>query len=136
MRLAGRKLSASNYAALTARDGWRQQSPSEHAKSQRTAMTVREDAADVLDDVHSPFFAPAEIAKALSPQELTALDSILEKHGVKNLLDALVQLLESRVDSSLIHSGVLLHHLARDDVYAYAAECLQNLTFDKRIREL
>ena len=128
----GRKLSAANYERMTADDLWRRETPTEQkANNERALAVIPRD--EALDDVDSPFFLSPEAASILSADELAALDSMIERHGLKNLFAALAQLLDSRVDESLVQSGRVIHHLAREDDFAHAAERVRNLTYDDRI---
>lgn len=91
---------------------------------------------DDFDSGGDAFFLRKEVSQILSDSESRALDEAIERHGLKNILLAIVQLLESRVDASHLVNGRLLHHLAREDDYSHAAERLLGLTYDARIGKL
>lgn len=135
MHQPGRKLSSSNYRALTARDGWRRESPQEAQVSQRTEFAVIEhDRA--LDDVDSPFFTRSDDPSLLTDDETRALDALMERVGLRGVLDALQRLCDSRVDETFVINGRVMHHLARADDYAHASERLRNVLYDDRVRKL
>ena len=134
MKKPGRKLAAV-YDAMSAQESFRRFTPRESQSMTRQALAIipRD---ETLDDVHSPFFASTDIALVLSQSEAGALDSMIESHGVKNVLHALVQLIESRVEEIHVTNGRVLHHLSREDAYSYAAERLLGLVRDPRIAQL
>lgn len=87
-----------------------------------------------LDSDLSEWFAKADESHVLDANELAALDSMFERHGVAHVLNAIAQLCDSRVDECLLHNGRVIHHLAREDDFAYTAEKISWLVADPRIK--
>jgi hypothetical protein len=137
-RSAGRKLSSRNLAMIAGRDpqDFKRFRPSETIEMNRHALSVPT-GDDTLDDASHPFFQRHDdIAVFLSEESTAALDAMMENHGLANLLQALAMLLDSRVNADFIRNGSVMHHLARDDAYAHAAERVRNLTYDPKIKAL
>lgn len=123
-----------NYDLLTRREPWRNHSRADQSAMQRTALAVIPK--ENFDDSDSSFFLRPEAETLLSDGELAALDSIIEKHGLKNLLTCIIQLAESRVDEALLQNGQVIYHLARESAWSYAAERLSAVAADERVRSL
>lgn len=135
MKNAGRKLSASNYRALTARESWRKMDDKAASDVQEAEFAViPRDAA--LDDEHSPFFLTPDATQILDADEMRALDAMLERHGLANLIETLRQLCESRVEEENLVNGRVLYHMSREDAWSHAAERLFNLKCDERVKAL
>ena len=102
----------------------------------RQALAVVPQVAD-FDESGSAFFAPEKGgAGAMTDEELGILDSLIEQHGLANILKAVGHLLESRIEEGMIANGRMLLHLSRDDAWARAAERLQEITFHPDISGL
>jgi hypothetical protein len=139
VKLAGRKSVARKSVgvfeasgAFARGEGYKVLSDSERREVSRTALSVRA----VEDDPHSEWFLRPDAESVANEDERAALDAMLERHGLINVIEALAQLLESRVDESLLVNGRLIAHLAREDAYAHAADSLRRLKYDQRIRDL
>lgn len=104
---------------------------------------IAENHAQLSIDRHEPeldsdneFFArPPELASIVSDDARSALDSMLEAHGIRNVLLALAELCESRVECGTYHGKTLILHLSREDAYARMAERIQSLGFSQDARD-
>lgn len=96
---------------------------------------VPSDTPDDFDD-HDVFALTRGIDSYLSDENQKALDTMIETAGVKNILHALALLLESRVDESFLQNGMLIHHLARENAFARAAERMHGLAVHPDIADI
>lgn len=100
----------------------------------RGFLAVRTDQ-DALDDIDSGFFATEKSAAVtLVSDDMAALDALLSKHGMRNLLLALSTLLESRVEDGTFRGDVLIKHLSRADKFSRLAESVETLAFGQDTR--
>lgn len=101
----------------------------EKSRSNHRALAVYESSDEVFDNEHSEFFLSPEVEQLLSDDEMAALDAMIDRHGVKNLLLGLSKLLVSRVDESQLHNGRVIYHLSREDAYSRAAETCESAAY-------
>jgi len=72
----------------------------------------------------------------VSAENQKALDVMIDTAGAKNILHALALLLESRVDESFLQNGMLIHHLARENAFARAAERIHGVASHPDIADI
>jgi len=127
----GVKLSAQNYATLSrpARTNAEEQSIN------RALIAVPSNPPE-FDESASPFFARDNGATRLADDEVAALDAMIDKRGLADVLKSIEGLLESRIEDGVIQGGTVLLHLSRHDAWARAAERLRDLAFHPDIATL